>query len=74
MDQRQCPSCHGTKLIDGSLGVYKHTFIPADRAMFLGYVAKAFVCLNCGFLGHYLEPDDIHDIHRNLDIYRNLEP
>jgi hypothetical protein len=59
-----CPSCHGTNLADGRLGVNRHTFVPAGRWMFLGYGVRGFVCLDCGFLGQYLERQDVDDIRR----------
>lgn len=30
--------------------------------MFMGYKAKAFVCLECGFLGHYVDKRDIAEL------------
>ena len=62
----KCPACGDKNLADGTLGAYKHTFIPSGRMMMLGYVAKAFVCLNCGFLSHYIEQNDLDEIKRRL--------
>ncbi|MCY6489257.1 hypothetical protein [Leptolyngbya sp. GGD] len=62
MDQRHCLSCQSKKLVNGSLGVHRHTFVPMGRTMFLGYSVKACVCLDCGFVGQYLDPDDLQDI------------
>jgi len=60
--ERECPCCHGANLMDGKLGVHKHTFIPKGRLMWLGYTSKGFVCLDCGFVGHYLDKADIRDL------------
>jgi len=60
--KRECPCCRGTNLVDGKVGVYKHTFIPAGRRMWIGYISQAFVCLDCGFMGHYLDKADIRDL------------
>ena len=59
-----CPSCRSTNLVSGRLGVNRHTFVPTGRWMLLGYGIKAMVCLDCGFLGHFLEPEDLNDIRR----------
>jgi hypothetical protein len=61
-DKRECPSCHGTSLMEGRTGVYKHTFIPEGQWVWLGYTARAFVCLDCGFLGHFLTEEDVRDL------------
>jgi hypothetical protein len=54
----------GGNLVDGNLGVYRHTFVPKDRTMWAGYVAGAFVCLSCGFLSHYIQKNDLDEIQR----------
>ena len=60
--KRECPCCHGANLVDGKLGVRKHTLIPEGRWMWMGYSSRAFVCLDCGFMGHYLDKADILDL------------
>ena len=62
--KRECPCCHSTKVRDGKLNVFRHTFIPEGRWMWLGYTPRAFVCLECGFMGHYLTEADISDLRR----------
>ena len=66
LNDRKCPACGGNNITDGKLGVYKHTFIPARRFMMLGYRAKGFVCLDCGFLGHYIAQNDLNEIRRQV--------
>ena len=61
-NDRKCPSCGSNNLADGKFGTHKHTFIPNGRVMMLGYVAKANVCLDCGFLAHYIEETDLEKI------------
>jgi hypothetical protein len=61
-ENRKCPACGGKNLADGTLGVQAHTFIPTGRTMWMGYVAKAFVCLDCGFLSHYIGQEDLNEI------------
>ena len=61
--EHPCPCCRGKKLKLGRLGNHKHTFIPQGRQfMLVGYLPNAFVCLDCGFLGHYLDEADITEI------------
>lgn len=62
---RKCPSCGSVDLIYGTKGVYRETFIPRKRFMMMGYTVHAFVCLKCGYLGHYLDPKDMLDLQRN---------
>ena len=60
-----CASCRSSNLVDGKLGTNRQTFVPAGRRwMFLGYAVQAFVCLDCGALGHYLSRQDIDEIRR----------
>ena len=59
-----CPSCRGLNLVSGRLGVHRNTFIPTGRWMFLGYGVKGLLCLDCGFLGHCLDQQDVDDIRR----------
>jgi len=64
---QKCPCCGGSDLVDGKLGPYKHAFVPPGRIMFVGYVSQAFVCLDCGFLGHCLADVDIQDLQRRRE-------
>jgi hypothetical protein len=55
-------------LVDGKTVPLKHGFMPSGRiAVYSGYVCKAFVCLDCGFLGHYLTDLDVQDIRDKRD-------
>ncbi len=58
----RCPMCGSDALCVGTTGVYKHTFVPHGRWMFMGYRAHAFVCLDCGFLGHCLAKADLQQL------------
>ena len=60
----ECPCCTGTNLVNGKLGGIYHTFIPAGRWMLRGYISLAFVCLDCGFMGHFLDDADVQDLRR----------
>jgi hypothetical protein len=66
MERRECPSCHSANLINGNFGGESDKFIPDDRFMWIGYTPRGFVCLDCGFLAHYLDSNDIQDIRKKL--------
>jgi hypothetical protein len=60
----KCPSCGGTDLKSGRTSGYGRTFIPKGQFMWIGYVGHSFVCLACGFLGHYVDEKAIEDMRR----------
>lgn len=64
LNERKCPACSSKNLIDGKLGVYKTTFIPKGRFMMMGYDVSASVCLDCGFLAHFLDELDVENIRK----------
>jgi hypothetical protein len=64
--ERTCLCCHGSNLVDGSLSGFKFTFVPAGWGLWTGYTPNAFVCLDCGFLGHYLVSTDIQHLRKKL--------
>ena len=59
--QRECPCCRGTNLADGKIGAWPFTFVMWGW-MSWGYRPKAFVCLDCGFMGQRLDPIDLHNL------------
>ena len=60
--QRECPCCRSTNLADGLIGGHVFTFVPTRWRWGLGYRPKAFVCLDCGFMGQRLDPIDLHNL------------
>ena len=61
--ERKCLLCQGNNLQYGRIGgASRHTFIPQNKMMLVGYDVLAYVCLDCGTLGYYLGNIDIHDI------------
>ncbi len=57
--ERKCPSCKGTNLAYGSTSALPLTFAPDGEKMLAGYPARGFACLDCGFLGHFLDQLDL---------------
>ena len=56
---RAAPLLEAINLVDGKFGTTKHTFVPKGRFMMVGYVAKGNLCLDCGFLAHYIDESDL---------------
>jgi hypothetical protein len=54
----RCPACQGVRLSHGNT-TGRHAFVPDSQAhRWLPNVivfGRAFVCLDCGFIGHYLD-------------------
>jgi RNA polymerase subunit RPABC4/transcription elongation factor Spt4 len=64
--QSECPACHGTNLrTDGWAAMeVRVQFGSSWMGPFnSGYGVKCFVCLDCGFLGLYLESADVQALH-----------
>jgi len=60
--ERKCLSCQSQNLQYGGIGVYRHTFVPKNKMMWVGYDVRAYVCLDCGTVGYYLDNSDNSDI------------
>jgi hypothetical protein len=56
---RKCFACGSTSLQYGTIGAHRHTFIPEKKTMWVGYDIRAYVCLDCGTVGEYLQDRDI---------------
>ena len=65
-NRRACPRCRGEQLVDGSFRGHSATFAPADRFSWFGYKVRGFACLDCGFVGHTLKPEQIADLRRRV--------
>ena len=55
----RCPACQGSRLSYGKAGFHKYTLDSQPGLRWLWpYIVparRAFVCLDCGFMGHYLD-------------------
>jgi hypothetical protein len=64
---RECPQCHGKNLVDGGVRSRRNPyFVPRGKFMWLGYPVSASVCLDCGYLGHRLEPHHLEELKRKM--------
>jgi hypothetical protein len=64
--ERKCLLCQSKNLHHGSLGMHSHTFIPKDKFMLIGYGILAYVCLDCGTMGYYLNTADLQDLRETI--------
>lgn len=62
--ERKCLLCQSKNLQYGGVGASRHTFVPKNKMMLIGYDVLAYVCLDCGTLGYYLDNSDIQDIRK----------
>jgi hypothetical protein len=59
---RKCSACQSQNLQYGSIGIYRHTFLPRNKPIWVGYDMRAYVCLDCGTVGYYLDDTDIQEL------------
>ena len=65
--QQACPICGGTDL---EYGQGASPFMPRGRLVLFGYRVRNFVCLDCGYVGHYLDKRSVQDIQKKRNIRR----
>ena len=63
---RSCPCCTGQRLLPGKHGVTRHTFCPSRKVNWIGYDMTAFACVDCGFVGTYVNKEDMEDLRRHF--------
>ncbi len=63
----KCPQCGYTNLHYGQMDMGTTFCVKYGKKWLLTqYPVKAFVCLECGFLGQFLEPESRHAIRQRL--------
>ena len=68
--ERKCLSCQSKNLHHGAFGhygYYNQTFMPEKKFMFKGYALQAYVCLDCGTIGSYVNNSDIQDLQKFIE-------
>jgi len=66
--KKQCPICNHDMLCYGSAAsLGPHTFVPARKLMVTGYQTEAFVCLSCGYVGHFLSEQKLSRLKSQID-------
>lgn len=61
----KCPVCGGSRLQHGEIStliMYK----PKDLKRASYVMRAAFACLDCGYVGHYLNPKDLADLQHQV--------
>ena len=72
--ERKCLSCQSKNLHQGAVGhygYYNQTFMPEKKIMFKGYALQAYVCLDCGTIGSYVNNSDIQDLQKFIEKKKN---
>ena len=64
--ESKCTVCGGTRLEEGQLSIKARRFYPSRVGTFFGYLVNGYVCMDCGFLGHYLNASDLAKLRRKL--------
>jgi hypothetical protein len=57
-----CMSCGSTDLCFGYLGNAANTFVPTGVFTVHGFRSRSYVCLKCGYMGHYLPKDKLEKL------------
>jgi hypothetical protein len=61
-NDRKCASCGSTKMLDGNKDLLY--FVPKGRFKLFGNPVMRSLCLDCGFVGHYIKESDLAKIRR----------
>ncbi|MCP4152309.1 MAG: hypothetical protein GY757_31520 [bacterium] len=66
-DELKCTLCESTEICFGYLGSAANVFVPTGTFTIHGYRTRAYVCLNCGHLGHYISMDKLEKLRNKLN-------
>lgn len=64
---RRCSSCQSGNLADGRTGIHRHTFLSGAGFFWVGFPTSAFACLDCGFVGHYLNARELRKLQEKIN-------
>ena len=64
---RKCSSCQSTNLKFGRTGIHRPTFLPGTGFFWVGFPTSAFACLDCGFVGHYLNARELRKLREKIN-------
>ncbi len=62
----KCLACGSTELGFGNLATPANVFIPTGMFTVYGFKSRAYVCLKCGTIGHYLPKDTVEKLKDKL--------
>ena len=65
--ERKCLMCQSKSLHYGAFGYYIHTFMPEKKFMLKGYALHAYVCLDCGTIGSFINNSDTQDLKKFIE-------
>ncbi len=55
----KCLHCGSAELCFGYQGTSTNVFVPSGTFTFHGYKTRAYVCLKCGVMGHYIPKNSL---------------
>jgi hypothetical protein len=61
-DIHTCVACGGKEICFGYLGNTPSVFVPSGIFTISGFRIRSYVCLNCGYLGHYIPKDKLQKL------------
>ncbi|MCP5102398.1 MAG: hypothetical protein GY950_03415 [bacterium] len=62
----KCVACGSTELCFGYQGTAANVFVPTGTFTLHGYRSRAFVCLKCGQMGHYIPKDKLKKLNEKF--------
>jgi len=62
----RCPSCRGSRLVQGEQGNASSNFVPKGKFMMLGFTRYAVACLDCGYVGDSLTEKDRAELEKKV--------
>jgi hypothetical protein len=62
----RCPSCQGSRLVQGEQGNASSNFVPKGKFMMLGFTRYAVACLDCGYVGDSLTEKDRAELEKKV--------
>ena len=71
-ERRRCASCGGAELQEGTAGALGHLFRPAGAVG--GLRTRAYACLACGYVGHYLGVGRLERLVRRVTARTGVRP
>ena len=64
--KRVCVACGSTSLCYGYVGTATNAFIPSGLFTIHGYRNRAYVCIDCGYVGQYISREKLEKLKEKL--------
>ncbi|MCP4213099.1 MAG: hypothetical protein GY765_00515 [bacterium] len=63
----KCLHCGSTEMCFGYQGAAANVFVPNGLFTIHGYKTRAYICLDCGVMGHYMPKDKLERMKQRLE-------